>query len=193
MFAPLALALGQLGDPVMLGVLVRCLLWSAASFAALHVVTLWLLHRLLDLHGWLGWAADVIGTVGASLLAMWLFLPVAVVIGTLYFDRIAGAVERRHYPSLPPPRGAPIAVQVWDAISIGLRILFLNVLALFAALLLPGIGLVLAWLIGGYAIGRGLFGAVAMRRLPRPLAQTLYRNVRFTVLVQGCVLALVGS
>jgi CysZ protein len=193
MFAPFALAIGQLGDPVMLGVLVRCLLWSAACFAALHVAALWLLHRLLDLHGWLGWAADVLGTVGASLLALWLFLPVAVVIGTLYFDRIAAAVERRYYPSLPPPRGAPLAVQLWDAISIGLRILLLNVLALFAALVLPGVGLVLAWLIGGYAIGRGLFGAVAMRRMPRPPAQTLYRSVRLNVLVQGCILALAGS
>lgn len=32
-----------------------------------------------------------------------------------------------------------------------------------------------------------------MRRLPRPLAQGLYRNVRLSVLVQGCILALAGS
>ena len=150
------------------------------------------MHRLLDLHGWLGWAADLVGGIGASLLALWLFLPVAALIGTLYIDRIARAVERRHYPSLPPARGASITSQIWDAISIAARILLLNVLALIAALILPGIGLILAWIIGGYAIGRGLFAAVAMRRMSRPAAEALYRRARPAVLAQGCILALAG-
>ncbi len=172
--------------------LLRSLLWAAACFVALHVGAIWAVHRLFDLHGWLGWAADLIGGIGASLLALWLFLPAAAIIGTFYIDRVARAVERRHYPALPPPRGAPIASQLRDAVSIAVRILLLNVLALIAALILPGVGLVLAWLIGGYAIGRGLFAAVAMRRMPRPAAQALYRRARFLVLAQGCVIALAG-
>jgi uncharacterized protein involved in cysteine biosynthesis len=188
--APLALALGQLGDRIFLGVVLRSLLWSAACFVVLHFVAIWAIHRLLDVHGWLGWLADIIGGIGASLLALWLFLPVAAIIGTLYIDRIAGAVEHRHYPQLPPARGAPILAQLWDALSIAARIMLLNVLALIAALILPGAGLVLAWLIGGYAIGRGFFAAVAMRRMPRPAAEALYRRARPAVLAQGCVLAL---
>jgi uncharacterized protein involved in cysteine biosynthesis len=192
LFAPLARAIGQLDDPVFLGVLIRSLLWSAGCFIALHLAAIWAIHRLLDLHGWLGLAVDLAGGVGASLLALWLFLPVAVIISTFYIDRIAAAVERRHYPSLPPAAGAPLAVQLWDGIGIAARILLLNVLALIAALLLPGAGLVLAWLIGGYAIGRGLFAAVAMRRMPRAAAAMLYRRARPRVLVQGCALALAG-
>ncbi len=192
LLSPLARAVAQLDDPVFLGVLLRSLLWSAACFIALHVAATWAVHHLLDLHGLIGWAADVLGNIGVAILAMWLFLPVAVIIGTLYIDRVARAVERRYYPSLPPPRGAPLAAQLWDAISIGLRILLLNLLALIAALFLPGLGLILAWLIGGYAIGRGLFVAVAMRRLPRPAAEALYRRARPLVLVQGCALALAG-
>ena len=175
-----------------LGVLLRSLLWSVACFVGIHIATIWAIHRLLDLHGWLGWAADVFGSVAASLLALWLFLPVAVLIGTLYFDRIAAAVERRYYPTLPPPLGAPLMSQLWDAISIAIRILLLNVLALVAALILPGIGLALAWFVGGYAIGRGFWSAVALRRMPRPAAEALYRRARPAVLAQGCVLALAG-
>ena len=119
-------------------------------------------------------------------------MPVAAAIGTLYIDRVAGAVERRWYPSLPPPRGASIAAQLWDAASVGARILLLSVLALVLALIIPGVGLVLAWVIGGYAIGRGLFAAVAMRRMPRAAAWMLYRRARPVVLVQGCILALAG-
>ena len=189
-FTPFTRALGQLDDPILLGVLWRSLAWSALCFAGLHVLAIAMVHRLLDLHGWLGWLADVLGSLGASLIALWLFLPVAAVIGTLYIDRIARAVERRYYPSLPPAHAAPVASQLLDAAKIGLRILLLNVLALVAALILPGIGLVLAWLIGGYAIGRGLFAAVAMRRMPRVAAEALYREARGPVLVQGCLMAL---
>jgi CysZ protein len=191
-FSPIARALGQLDDPVLIGVLIRSLLWSAACFFALHLAAIWAVHHLLDLHGLLGWAAELLGTIGASLLALWLFLPVAAIIGTLYIDRIALAVERRHYPALPAPRGTPVAIQLWEALSIAGRILLLNLLALIAALLLPGVGLVLAWLVGGYAIGRGLFAAVAMRRVPRPVARMLYHRARGAVLVQGCILALAG-
>jgi CysZ protein len=191
-FSPLARALGQLDDPVLLGVLIRSLLWAASCFIALHLAVLWGVRQVLDLHGWLGWTAEILGGIGASLLTLWLFLPIAAIIGTLYIDRIARAVERRHYPALPSPRGAPLGAQLWDALSVGLRILLLNVLALVAALILPGVGLVLAWIIGGYAIGRGLFAAVAMRRMSRPSAEALYRRARPAVLMQGCVLALAG-
>ncbi len=192
LFAPLARALAQLDDRVFLGVLARSVAWSAACFILLHLATIWAVHHLLDLHGWFGWAADLLGSIGASLLALWLFLPVAAAIGTLYIDRIARAVEHRYYPTLPPPRGASLTAQLWDAISVGSRILLLSVLALILALIVPGIGLVLAWIIGGYAIGRGLFAAVAMRRMPRAAAGQLYRRVRPVVLAQGCILALAG-
>ena len=192
LFSPLARAISQFDDRVFLGVLARSVAWSAACFILLHLAAIWAVHRLLGLHGWIGWLADLLGGIGASLLALWLFLPVAAIIGTLYIDRIARAVERRYYPALPPPRGAPLAAQLWDAISVGLRILVLSVLALILALMLPGIGLVLAWLIGGYAIGRGLFVAVAMRRMPRSEADALYRRVRPVILAQGCIMALAG-
>jgi CysZ protein len=192
LLSPLFRAFGQLDDRVFLGVLVRSVAWSAVCFVLLHVATIWAVHRLLDLHGWIGWAADLLGGIGASLLALWLFLPVAAAIGTLYIDRIARAVEHRYYPSLPPPRGASIGAQLWDAVSVGARILLLSLLGLVLALFIPGIGLVLAWIIGGYAIGRGLFAAVAMRRMPRAAAEALYRRARPVILVQGCILALAG-
>jgi CysZ protein len=55
---------------------------------------------------------------------------------------------------------------------------------------LPGVGLFLGWMIAGYAIGRGLFVAVAMRRMPRRTAEGLYRTSRGVVLTQGAILAL---
>ena len=74
--------------------------------------------------------------------------------------------------------------QVWDAPASPAALNFLALLS--AALILPGAGLILAWIIGGYAIGRG---AVAMRRMPRHAAEALYRRARPAVLAQGCILA----
>ncbi len=188
-FLPLSRAIEQLDDRIFIGVLLRSLAWAVVAFAALHVAAIWAVQCLLDLHGWLGWLAGFAGSLAATALALWLFLPVAAAIGALYIDRIAAAVECRYYPSLPPARGAPIGAQIWDALSVGGRVLLLSLLALVAALFLPGIGLVLAWAIGAYAIGRGLFVAVAMRRMPRVAAEMLYRRSRSLVLAQGAALA----
>jgi uncharacterized protein involved in cysteine biosynthesis len=187
---PIARALSQLDDPTFRGVLLRSIAWSIACFAALHVGAIWMIHRVLALHGLLAWGADILGSIGASLLALWLFLPVAAAIGTMYLDRIARSVERRFYPWLPPPYGASLLEQAWDGVVVALKVLALNIVALILAFLLPGIGLILGWTIAAYAIGRGLFVAVAMRRMPRAMAESLYRTSRGVVLAQGAVLAL---
>jgi CysZ protein len=189
-FRPVARAIGQLDDPDITGVLLRSLAWSIACFAALHVGAIWIIHRTLALHGWLAWGADVLGSVAASLLALWLFVPVATAIGMMYFDRIAASVERRFYPWLPPPAGASVLEQAWDGVAVALKVLTLNVLALILAFILPGVGLILGWMVAAYAIGRGLFVAVAMRRMPRRMAEALYRSSRGVVLTQGAILAL---
>lgn len=189
-FMPLARAMAQLDDPAFLGVLARSMAWSATCFGLLYGMTIWIVHRLLNMQGPLAWTVDLFGSIGAILLAFWLFLPVAAVIGTLYFNRIAIAVERRFYPMLPAPQGAPLIEQIWDGLVVGLRVLLLETAALVLVLMLPGVGLFLGWMIGAFAIGRSLFVAVAMRRMPRSMAEALYRSRRGVVLVQGAMLAM---
>ena len=186
---PMTRALAQLTDPALFGVVWRSVLFSALFFAAILVGTVGAVHHFAAAHGILAWVLDALGSIAAAVLAMWLFLPVAAIIGTLYFERIARAVERRFYPSLPPADPAPMAEQLWDGIAVGLRVLGLNVLALLLTLFLPGIGLPIGWAIASWAIGRGLFVAVAMRRLNRADAEALYRAVRPAALVQGGAMA----
>jgi CysZ protein len=185
---PLALALAQLNDRAFVRVLAQSLLASAACFAAILAGTIWAAHRLLALPGWWSWVADLLSGIGSALLALWLFLPVAAAIGAMFTETIARAVERRYYPALAAARGASVASQTWDSIAVGLRILGLNMLAL--PLALSGIGLPLAWAIAAFAIGRGLFVAVAMRRMSRAEADMLYRRNRLPILAQGGIMAL---
>jgi CysZ protein len=132
---------------------------------------------------------DLLATVGATLLALWLFLPLAAAISTLYLSRIAAAVERRYYPSLPPARGASIAAQAWDSVVLCARILAFSLISLALVLIVPAAGVVLAWAIAAYALGRGLFVAVSMRRMPRAAADSLYRRFRWQILAQGGLMA----
>ncbi len=186
---PLSRAFSQLADPAFLGVVWRSVVFSALFFAAILAAILGLVHHFAGAHGILAWFLDALGSITAAILAMWLFLPVAASIGTLYFERIASAVERRFYPDLPQAHAAPLTQQLWDAAAVGLRVLGLNVLALLLTLFLPGIGLPLGWAVASWAMGRGLFVAAAMRRLNRGDAEALYQAVRPIALVQGGVMA----
>lgn len=195
MLKPMLLALAQLDDPVFLGVVLRSLAWAALAFGALLVGSFWGLHHLVAVHGWTGWwawAAGLLGGLGAVLLAVWLYLPVAAAIGTMYVERIASAVERRHYPWFGTPQGASAWDQFADALAVGIRVLLWSLVAIPIALLLPGPGIVLAWLIAAWAIGRGVFGAVAMRRMSRRDAAALARRLRLPILAQGAILVVGG-
>jgi uncharacterized protein involved in cysteine biosynthesis len=186
----LSRAIGQFDDPAFLGVVWRAVAWSILCFALLHVLAVLLVRDLLAWEGPAAWIGDALVSIGAAMLSLWLFVPTAAAIATLYVDRIAEAVERRHYPYLPPAPGAPLAEQVVDAIALAARLFGLGCLGLVLAVLIPGIGVVCAWVITGYALGRGLFLAVAMRRMPRAQALVAYRGRRGAVLSTGLVLAL---
>jgi uncharacterized protein involved in cysteine biosynthesis len=186
---PMSRALAQLTDPALLRVIWRSVLFSAAFFAVILAAAISAVHHYIAAGGMLTWALDALGSISAALLAMWLFLPFAAIIGMLYFEQIARAVERRYYPLLPPPRSAPVLEQLHASVSVGLRVLGLNLLALVLTLFLPGVGLPIGWAIAAWAMGRGLFLAVAMRRMNRSDAEALYRAARPAALVQGGAMA----
>lgn len=197
MLEPLSRAVAQLDDPVFRGAVWRSAAWSALAFVLLAAGLSSGLVRLVPAEWsgswWLGWLAWLAGGAGAGVLAMWLFVPLAMLIASLFLESIAAAVDRRWY-RLPPPTGAaPAAAQLWDGVVLGVQVLLLQVLALVLTLLLPGVGLVLGFLVAGWGIGRGLFVGVAMRRMGRRAAQGAYAHVRLPVLVQGTLLALAGA
>jgi uncharacterized protein involved in cysteine biosynthesis len=193
MFTPLTRALEQFDDPAILAVLIKSLLVALACFAALVLGSVYGLHHLLAPHGWLAWVAGFLGGAASLAAAVWLFLPVAIVIASAFMEPVCRAVERRWYPGLGPGQGAHLLPQIWDGIVVAGLVLVLNVVSLLLALLIPGIGLLLGWAITAWGLGRGLFVAVAMRRMSRAEAGQLYLRHRSGVLLQGAALALAGS
>lgn len=190
-FSPPAKALAQIDDPAFLRVILASIAWTIVAFAAVIWAVVWGAQAVVDAHaagGWLQWLAGLVSGLGGVVLACYLFIPVAMVIATLFVDTVAEAVERRYYPYLPIARPAPLAAQVWDALALGARVLVLQLLALVLVLLLPGLGALVGWMIAAWAIGRGLFVSVAMRRMDRRSATSLYEHLRFPVLLQGALI-----
>lgn len=196
-FLPGLRALAQLHDRTLLGVLLSSLAWALAGFLALAGGLAWGAHALWTAWrpeggSWLDGATWLVGPVGAAAAASLLFLPVAALIAALYAERIAAAVERRWYPQLAAPAPAPLLASLWDALALGLKVLVLQILALLLAVLVPGLGLLLGWAITAWALGRGLFVMLAMRRMSRPAARALCRRRRVAVLAQGALMAALG-
>lgn len=190
-------ALAQLPDPVFLGVLGRSLVWAALTFLAVSIATPWLLQTAWHAGPWGAhaapwWSSGLLGAMLGALFAFLLYVPFAAGIAALYSDRVAAAVERRFYPGLAPPRGAAISVQAWDAAQLGLRVLGAQLAALALTLLLPGLGWAIGWAISAWALGRGLFMAVAMRRVGRGAALAQYHRQRGGVWMIGAGLAAAG-
>ena len=184
MLEPLNRALTQIDDPAFLGVVWRSVALSALGFVLLGAGVWWAAGQMLP-----GWLGSLLGLVVAGFAGLVLFVPLAMAIAGSFVDRIAGAVERRHYPWLPTPRPEALGAQVWDGIALAARVLALQGVALGLSILLPGVGIGLGWLITAWAIGRGLFVAVAMRRMDRQAAMAAYRARRWAVIAQGGAIA----
>ena len=179
---PALRALSQCDEPAFLGAILRSVAWTAGLFVIVAGGLGYAIALALSDQGWLAWLGPVFGLLVGIIAAMFLFTPVAAAVASLFVDRIADAVEARHYPWLPPARPAPLAQQVWDGLALGCRVLAMQLLALLLAVFIPGVGVILGLLIGAWAIGRGLFVAVAMRRMQRAAAMAAYRRARFACL-----------
>ena len=174
--------------------LVKTLLLSVLCFAGLAGGCFWVLHHYLGAGTAWGWLAGALGSVLAVISALWLFLPVAVVIAGLFMEPVCRAVERRWYPGLPPAQGGGLWATFVESLSISLRVLLLSLVSLLVSLLpVPGLAQLLGWAITAWALGRGLFIAVALRRLSARDARAAYERRRWDVLVQGGLLTVAGS
>ena len=169
MFQAIVKAFGQLSDPATRKILWKCVFATAALFAVLIAGMEWALAHS-SLFDWraLDWAADILGGIGAFVLALLLFPAVLLLILGFFLEDVAGLVEARHYPGLPPPREQGLWEIVVSSLRFALVAIGLNLLALpFIAVLtfVPPLNLLLFYALNGYLLGREYFELVALRRL----------------------------
>jgi len=178
-------AFGQLFDPRILRLLAASLLLSALCFVAVWAGVAWLLASTEPFGlSWLDNALRVLGGLATLVLTWFLFPLLASAFVGLFLDRVAVAVEARHYPHLPRAPGLPW----WRALGCSLRflgtVLVLNVLLLLLWFVPPAypVGYVA---VNGLLLGREYFELVALRRLDPAGARRLRRANAIGVFAVG--------
>lgn len=192
------LALQQVPDPRF-----RRVIWQGLGLAlALLFAAYWLVLTILGLLmpetlvlpvigevSGLGGLVSVASLLVMILLSVVLMVPVASAFSGLFLDRVAEAVEDRHYPGLPKARGQTLGQSLIDSVNFLGVIIAANVLSLglypFAGPLVP----VLFWTINGYLLGREYFQLVALRRLSRQQAHDLRRRHAGLIWLAGILMA----
>jgi uncharacterized protein involved in cysteine biosynthesis len=185
------LAVGQVGDPAFRRPILIGALLALLGGLGLVALTSWGVNWLAGGEGWIATAAATAGGLLALLATWWLFVPLLLAIASILTDGVAAAVERRHYPSLPPARGASTAAQAWSGALLAARLALVTLL-LLPLLLVPPFGAVALWAVAAIGLGEGLFLGVAQRRMTVAEAEALKRRLRLRIWTLGGVLALAG-
>lgn len=194
-----ARALGQLGDPRFLRVVILGIVLTLALLVGAGAGLVWLAGAVVPETVTLPWIGEVTwpnalaawGTgLAAVLLSVVLMVPVAAAVSGLFLDRVADAVEMRHYPHLGPAPGAGLLGSLADSLGFLVLVLVLNALALLVYLLLPVTIPFLFVLLNGWLLGREYFQMVALRRLSRAEARALRRRSSGQIWLAGILMTL---
>lgn len=192
-------ALGQIGDRRFRRVLLLGIGLTVALLVAAYAALLWLVSWLagdstvLPIIGEVLWLDDLLGWGSLLLmliLSVFLMVPVASAITSLFLDTVAQAVEDRHYPALPPARPVPWGEALRDTVNFLGVLIGANLLALLAYALLPVAAILIFWALNGFLLGREYFQMAAMRRVGRAQARTLARRNRMTIWGAGVLMAM---
>ena len=174
MVRAIALALTDLGQGRILGIMLKAVAISMLVFVLLASALIWLLTGTdpCDMGGLgscrVGIAGGTIGAIALTLLAAWFLFPaVALIVIATFTDQIAAAVEQVHYP-----RAAQSAerIGVGRGMLLGLksggRLIAFNLVALpfYLLLMVTGVGpFILFVIVNGIAFGRDVAEIAAAR------------------------------
>lgn len=192
-------AISQLPDPRFRRVLMLGIGLTIALLIGTYAGLLWLVQTVtadgvtIPWIGKVGWVGDLLswGSLGVMiLLSVFLMVPVASAITSLFLDDVAQAVEDAHYPHLPQvPRG-----NFWDAVKDTVNflgvLLVANIAAFALYVLLPFLALPIFFALNGYLLGREYFQLAATRRIGRENAKALRRQHWVKIWIAGCLMAL---
>jgi uncharacterized protein involved in cysteine biosynthesis len=106
----------------------------------------------------------------------------------IFLDRVAEAVEDRHYPGLPQARGLSIGEALVDVAKFLGVLTLVNLAALVLYLLFAPLAPILFWIVNGVMLGREYGQMVALRRNDPAGAAAFRRANRPTLFAAGVLM-----
>jgi uncharacterized protein involved in cysteine biosynthesis len=134
----------------------------------------------------LGWGSFILMLV----LSVFLMVPVASAITSMFLEPVAQAVEDEHYPRLPPATPVPFLDGLKDTVGFLGVMLIANLIALIFYLLFTPLALFIFWAVNGFLLGREYYTLAAMRRVGRQQAKILRRRNLVTIWAAGVLMAI---
>ncbi|MDG1470810.1 MAG: EI24 domain-containing protein [Ascidiaceihabitans sp.] len=198
-FSSFFAALGQIGDPRFRRVLGLGIVLTIALLIGASAGFVWLLNTLagesafLPIIGEVRWLNDLVSWGSIFLmffLSIFLMVPVASAITSMFLDEVAQAVEDKHYPQLPRTTPVPFGDALRDTVNFLGVLIGANILALFAYMLLPFAAMFIFWGLNGFLLGREYFMLAAMRRVGRDQAKILRKQHIGTIWLAGTLMAM---
>jgi CysZ protein len=189
MISAIAKALGQLPEPRMRNTVLLSILASLGLIAALAAIA-WALITTTGAFS-IPFISDVLAWLGAAavtMLALLFFPGTVTVVSGLFLDRVAEAVEEKHYPDLEEVRRQNIVETVISSLGLAAVAIGLNVVVL-PLYLIPGLNLIIFYGLNGYLLGREFFDMVASRRMSPGDAIAFRKANRFRVFIAGVLIA----
>ncbi|MEI4194253.1 EI24 domain-containing protein [Roseovarius sp. E0-M6] len=198
-FSSFIKAVSQISDPRFRRVLYLGIGLTFALLVAVYALFLvWLQWILgdgaeLPLIGQVTWVDDLLswGSLFLMLvLSVFLMVPVASAITSMFLEDVAQAVEDRHYPDLPPVPRISWTDALTDTLSFLGVLIVVNLLAIILYLLFAPAAIFIFWAVNGFLLGREYFQLAAMRRIGRARAKELRREHRGKIWLAGTLMAM---
>ena len=152
-------------------------LWVCLSYGLSQIET-----------GWLGPVINFLGSTAVIILTWLLFPGVVIGIMRLLLDDVVEAVERKHYPALPPAKGEAIGSMILTSLSFLAQLLIFNAI-IFIFIFIPPLFPFVFYAVNGYLLGREFFELIALRRLNRSKTRVLWQKLRWRFFLPGAVVA----
>ena len=175
----------------------RKVFWRSIGYTLLLLVIAWFMLEsavstlLLPYLGAWPWVATamvwLLGT-GMFIGAGFLIAPVSAMFAGIFLDDIALEVETKHYPGDPPGREMPLLAAVWLAAKFTVLVIFANLVALLLVLL-PGINMMIFFLLNGFLLGREFFQFAALRFAGEDEVRALRKANEGVIFLGGMIIA----
>ena len=123
------------------------------------------------------------------LLSVFLMIPVATLVSSLFLEDVATAVEAKHYSYVQAPIKIPVVEIFKNNVNLLGVLIILNLLALFLSMFFLAFVPLIFWALNGFLLGREYFQMVAMRHLGRQGAQEMRRHYSGRVWLAGIFMA----
>jgi CysZ protein len=197
MFAALSKAFAQLPEQTLRRSVILSILFAFAMIIVSGYISWLLIARfgvfdieLLD---------KLSAAVGATVVVVFAFVfypSMVMVVAGFFVDRVAAAVEEKHYPHLPATRDQGLGEIMKSALGLLAVTLILNIVLMpiyVFTFFVAGLGFVIFYGLNGYLLGREFFEIAAGRYMAPADARTLRRSKRWTVFGAGVIIAVLTT